>query len=112
MVRSHRHHQSRLLKLAEELTSTWVRVSGTWAAKTYYDFASVTDGIIFHNALASSDYGFLKHSTFEPRPNDFAVLLWDRLMGQTVYASGEEIREGAHVLPVPAKTAKKVTAIW
>ena len=61
------------------------------------DFATVTDGIVFHNTLASSDYGFLKHGTFEPRPNYFAVLLWNRLMGQTVYATGEEIREGAHV---------------
>ncbi len=61
------------------------------------DFATVTDGIIFHNTLASSDYGYLKHGTFEPRPNYFAVLLWNRLMGRTVYATGEKIREGAHV---------------
>ena len=61
------------------------------------DFATVTDGIIFHNTLASSDYGYLKHSTFDPRPNYFAVLLWNRLMGRTVYATGEPIREGAHV---------------
>ena len=91
----------------------WVTESGdaggggdTWAS-TYLDvlrtlnelgdFASVTDGVIFHNTLASSDYGFLKHGTFEPRPNYFAALLWNRLMGHTVYASGEQIREGAHV---------------
>ena len=91
----------------------WVTESGdaggggdTWAS-TYLDvlrtlnelgdFASVTDGVIFHNTLASSDYGFLQHGTFEPRPNYFAALLWNRLMGHTVYASGEQIREGAHV---------------
>ena len=91
----------------------WVTESGdagcggnTWAS-TYADvprtlnelgqFCTITDGVIFHNTLASSDYGFLKHGTFEPRPNYFAVLLWNRLMGQTVYATGEEIREGAHV---------------
>ena len=91
----------------------WVTESGdagcggnTWAS-TYADvprtlnelgeFCTVTDGVIFHNTLASSDYGFLKHGTFVPRPNYFAVLLWNRLMGHTVYASGEEIREGAHV---------------
>ena len=28
----------RLIKLAKELGSCWVRVSGTWATKTYYDF--------------------------------------------------------------------------
>ena len=70
------------------------------------DFATVTDGIIFHNTLASSDYGFLKHGTFEPRPNYFAVLLWNRLMGQTVYATGEEIREGAHVYAHSRKDGK------
>lgn len=91
----------------------WVTESGdagcggnTWAP-TYIDvprtlnelgeFASLTDGIIFHNTLASSAYGYLEHGSFEPRPNYFAVLLWNRLMGKEVYASGEAIREGAHV---------------
>ncbi len=54
------------------------------------DFATVTDGIIFHNTLASSDYGFLQHGTFEPRPNYWAVLLWQQLMGSTVYEAGAE----------------------
>ena len=100
----------------------WVTESGdagcggnTWAS-TYVDvprtlnelgeFCTVTDGVIFHNTLASSDYGFLKHGTFEPRPNYFAVLLWNRLMGKTVYASGEEIREGAHVYAHSRKDGK------
>ncbi len=91
----------------------WVTESGdaggggdTWAS-TYVDvfrtlnelgtFATLTDGVIFHNTLASSDYGFLKHGTFDPRPNYFAVLLWNRIMGTTVYDTKEEIREGAHV---------------
>ena len=91
----------------------WVTESGdagcggnTWGS-TYADvprtlnelgeFCTVTDGVIFHNTLASSDYGYLKHGTFEPRPNYFAVLLWNRLMGNTCYTTGEEIREGAHV---------------
>ena len=91
----------------------WVTESGdagcggnTWAP-TYLDvprtlnelgeFSTVTNGVIFHNTLASSAYGFLEHGSFEPRPNYFAVLLWNTLMGTTVYASGEEIREGARV---------------
>lgn len=91
----------------------WVTESGdaggggdTWAS-TYLDvlrtlnelggFAAVTDGVIFHNTLASSDYGFLKHGTFEPRPNYFAVLLWNTLMGSTVYDCGNPDAEGAHV---------------
>ena len=70
------------------------------------EFATVTDGVIFHNTLASSDYGFLKHGTFEPRPNYFAVLLWNRLMGKTVYATGEALREGAHVFAHSRKDGK------
>lgn len=91
----------------------WVTESGdagcggnTWAS-TYADvprtlnelgeFCTVTDGVIFHNTLASSDYGYLKHGSFEPRPNYFAVLLWNRLMGKTCYNVGEKNVEGAHV---------------
>lgn len=44
------------------------------------EMTEITGGIIFHNTLASSDYGFLKHGTFEPRPNYFAVSLWNKLM--------------------------------
>ena len=91
----------------------WVTESGdagagghTWAS-TYLEvprtlneiggFCTVTNGVIFHNTLASSDYGWLKHSSFLPRPSYFSVLLWKQLMGNTVYASGEPIRDGAHV---------------
>ena len=91
----------------------WVTESGdagcggnTWAS-TYLDvprtlnelgeFSTVTRGVIFHNTLASSDYGYLKHGSFEPRPNYFAVLLWKRIMGDVVYDTHEPIREGAHV---------------
>jgi len=91
----------------------WVTESGdaggggnTWAS-TYLDvirtlnelgdFSAVTDGIIFHNTLASSDYGYLKHGTFEPRPNYFAVLLWNTLMGHTAYDCENPNTMGAHV---------------
>ncbi len=91
----------------------WVTESGdaggggnTWAS-TYLDvlrtlnelgsFSAITDGVIFHNTLASSDYGFLTHGTFDPRPNYFAVLLWNRLMGSTVYNCSNPDTEGAHV---------------
>jgi len=91
----------------------WVTESGdagagghTWAStylevqrelNEFGDFATVTDGVICHNTLASSDYGYLKHSTFDPRPSYFAALLWKQLMGETVYASGIALEEGAHV---------------
>ena len=91
----------------------WVTESGdaggggnTWGS-TYVDvlrtlnelgsFATITDGVIFHNTLASSDYGWLRHGTFDPRPNYFAILLWNRIMGQTVYDANIAISEGAHV---------------
>jgi heparanase 1 len=91
----------------------WVTESGdaggggdTWAS-TYLDvfrtlnelgsFSELTDGVIFHNTLASSDYGFLQHRTFEPRPNYFAALLWTRLMGTVVYDCGNLAKKEAHV---------------
>ena len=100
----------------------WVTESGdaggggnTWAS-TYLDvprtlnelgtFATISDGIIFHNTLASSDYGWLKHGTFEPRPNYYAVILWSRLMGTTVYDSEIPVQEGAHVFCHSRKDGK------
>lgn len=91
----------------------WVTESGdaggggdTWAS-TYLDvlrtlnelgsFCTLTNGVIFHNTLASSDYGFLQHGSFDPRPNYFAVLLWTRLMGERVYACGNPNVAGAHL---------------
>ena len=104
----------------------WVTESGdaggggdTWAS-TYLDvlrtlnelgeFCTITDGVIFHNTLASSDYGFLDHHDYLPRPNYFAALLWTRLMGNTGYASGEAIREGAHVYAHSRKDGKEGAA--
>ena len=91
----------------------WVTESGdaggggnTWAS-TYLDvlrtlnelgsYSVITDGVIFHNTLASSDYGFLEHGTFFPRPNYFAVLLWNRLMGTAVYNCEALHRENVRV---------------
>ena len=91
----------------------WVTESGdaaaggdTWAP-TYLevlrtlnelgDFAYVTDGIIFHNTLAASDYGWLKHGTFDPRPSYFSVWVWNQLMGTTVYECNNPASEGAHM---------------
>lgn len=104
----------------------WVTESGdaggggdTWAS-TYLDvfrtlnelgsFAAITDGVIFHNTLASSDYGFLEHGTFEPRPNYFAVLLWKLLMGTTVYDCGNPDVEGAHIYAHSRKDGKEGAA--
>ena len=44
----------RLIKLAKDLGPAWVRVSGTWANKTYYDFDNKYEGKVpegFQNVL-------------------------------------------------------------
>lgn len=52
--------------------------------------------VIFHNTLASSEYGLLAPGTFEPRPNYWTALLWRRLMGTGVLDAGPS-REGLHL---------------
>lgn len=53
--------------------------------------------VVFHNTLASSDYGLLDENTFEPKPDYWAALLWRKLMGTTVLDSGVPIAEGRHI---------------
>ncbi|MGH8115642.1 MAG: hypothetical protein ACREPS_11405, partial [Rhodanobacteraceae bacterium] len=52
--------------------------------------------VVFHNTLASSEYGLLDSTTFEPRPDYWAALLWHRLMGTTVLDAGPS-RPGLHL---------------
>lgn len=44
--------------------------------------------IVFHNTLAASDYSLIDDTTWLPRPNYWAALLWRRLMGETVLEGG------------------------
>ncbi len=60
-------------------------------------FSTKTKGIIFHNTLASSAYGLLDAETHQPRPQYWAGLLFNRLTGETVYDTHEQIREGVHL---------------
>ncbi|MDO5425788.1 MAG: beta-glucuronidase [Eubacteriales bacterium] len=69
-------------------------------------FARLTDGILFHNTLASSTYGYLDHTTHLPRPSYWVVYLWKHLMGDTVYESGEPLREGVHLFAHSRKDGK------
>jgi hypothetical protein len=58
--------------------------------------------VIFHNTLASSDYGLLDQDTFIPRPNYWAALLWRKLMGTTALDAGRSwpgLKLYAHCLP-------------
>ncbi len=52
--------------------------------------------VAFHNTLAASEYGLLDQSTFAPRPNYWAALLWRRLMGPVVLDAGPS-RPGLHL---------------
>jgi heparanase 1 len=51
---------------------------------------------IFHNTLASSEYGLIDQDDFRPRPNYWAALLWRRLMGTVVLDAGAS-RKGLHL---------------
>jgi heparanase 1 len=58
--------------------------------------------VIFHNTLASSEYGLLDQNTFAPRPNYWTALLWHRLMGTTVLDAGSigaDLHVYAHCSP-------------
>ena len=89
----------RLIKLAKDLGAAWVRVSGTWANKTYYDFDGHTGGKVpegFQNLLTKDQWlsllDFVKaiggkllvsiancpgiHSADEPMPFEQADLLF------------------------------------
>ncbi|HEV2287756.1 MAG TPA: hypothetical protein VGR81_02255 [Candidatus Acidoferrales bacterium] len=50
--------------------------------------------VVMHNTLAGSDYGLLDEETFQPRPNYWAAVLWNRTMGTTVL-DPETKNEGA-----------------
>lgn len=75
-----------------------------WAAQyldviRYVDtLGRLADGdgdVVFHNTLAASDYGLLDEEGFEPRPNYWAAVLWQRLMGTGVLATdaGAEVED-------------------
>lgn len=50
-----------------------------------------------HNTLAASDYGLLDETTYAPRPNYWAALLWHRFMATTVLDSGPSPSPGLHL---------------
>lgn len=69
-------------------------------------FNQKTEGVIFHNTLASSAYGLLEAETHNPRPQYWAALLFSRLAGTTVYDTHEPLVEGAHVYAQSRKDGK------
>lgn len=77
----------------------------TWAS-TYLDvirmadelggFSEAAEGVIFHNTLASSDYGLLDENSHAPRPNWWFLWLWRMLAGSEVLPGAANER-AAHV---------------
>lgn len=53
--------------------------------------------VVLHNTLIASDYSLLDEHTFTPKPSYWGALLWRKLMGTIVLASGAPIQEGRHV---------------
>jgi hypothetical protein len=50
-----------------------------------------------HNTLAASDYGLLDETTYAPRPNYWAALLWHKFMATTVLDPGPSPSPGLHL---------------
>lgn len=67
-----------------------------WAAK-YIDVIRYIDTLgrmadgdgdaVFHNTLAASDYGLIDEANLEPRPNYWAAVVWQQVMGNKVVAT-------------------------
>ncbi|WP_319590759.1 hypothetical protein [uncultured Draconibacterium sp.] len=47
--------------------------------------------VVMHNTLCASEYALLDQDTHEPRPNYWAALLWNKLMGTKVYEAKSTI---------------------
>jgi hypothetical protein len=62
--------------------------------------------VVMHNTLAASDYGLLDERTLLPRPNYFGALLWRRLMGTSVLASGVPIQNSLHLYAHCGRTGR------
>ncbi len=62
--------------------------------------------VVMHNTLCASEYALLEQDTHEPRPNYWAALLWNRLMGTKVYDAGTLV-EGVDVFAHNLKNKSK-----
>ena len=66
--------------------------------------------VVMHNTLARSEYALLDSDTHNPRPNYWAALLWNRLMGTKVYDAGA-VTEGVDIFAHSLKNNSKGTAV-
>ncbi|WP_321346147.1 hypothetical protein [uncultured Draconibacterium sp.] len=47
--------------------------------------------VVMHNTLCASEYALIDQDTHDPRPNYWAALLWNKLMGTKVFESKSSI---------------------
>lgn len=66
--------------------------------------------VVMHNTLARSEYALLDNDTHNPRPDYWAALLWNRLMGTKVFEAGLDI-EGVDVFAHSLKNSSKGKAV-
>lgn len=74
------------------------------------EFATLTDGVIFHNTFCSSDYGLLDPKAHAPRPNYWLAWLWNHFMGTTVYDVDDSAYENLHFYAQSRRDGKDGTA--
>ena len=60
------------------------------------DLTRLTDIVVFHSTLTSSDYGLLSHDAHMPRPSWWFLLLWHKLVGNAVLAA-PDAPEGSYL---------------
>ena len=66
--------------------------------------------VVMHNTLCASEYALLEQDTYDPRPNYWAALLWNKMMGTKVYDAGI-LKEGVDVYAHNLKGSKEGMAI-
>lgn len=69
-------------------------------------FTRRAKGILFHNTLAASAYGYLDLETRLPNPQYWVAYLYKQLIGTEVFDAKEPIREGAHIYAFSRKDGK------
>lgn len=66
--------------------------------------------VVMHNTLCASEYALLEQDTHDPRPNYWAALLWNKLMGTNVYDAGLSI-DGPDIFIHNLKNSSKGFAV-
>lgn len=74
-------------------------------------FTAVTDGVIFHNTMDISNYVFLQHGSFEPRPVTlpfYSEIVCREIPSMTVHYSRRRTENFTVTSVEPARTAMPV----